>query len=370
MQENRVDDHVLKRIRAAISKYAPFAVDAPTIQPLADLLNVCGEAMRERLFIVQGDDGTEACLRPDFTFAIAREWASSEWAEGRFRYEGYAFRVPPEAGATHHPSEFLQIGFEAFGAPKDAVETDALLAKVAWRAAKIGGRDDLSVRIGDVRFFSAFLDDIGVPDIAAERLRRSFTRPSRLKAELRRSTGSRSTQTTVLSTTDVVRFWKKNDLSEVGGRTAEEISQRLAARAIENSLPRLTDWQVNLIEQYLAIRGPALQVRAQIRQLLESSLLEEGRVWKASRGWTRFVESLAQEGIDQDRVLFDASFGGPFSYYDGFVFEIVSDALGPDAAVAAGGRYDALIASLTGRSGLAAAGCMVRPYRAWNGERR
>ena len=67
-----------------------------------------------------------------------------------------------------------------------------------------------------------------------------------------------------------------------------------------------------------------------------------------------------------DSITFDAGFGGPFSYYDGFVFEIVSTQLGPDAAVAAGGRYDALAAQLLGRP-IAAAGCMVRPARAWNG---
>jgi ATP phosphoribosyltransferase regulatory subunit len=71
-------------------------------------------------------------------------------------------------------------------------------------------------------------------------------------------------------------------------------------------------------------------------------------------------------------------FGRAFGYYDGFLFEVRSAALGPDQPVAAGGRYDSLLTRLAAQSGgLRAAkaglggavGCMVRPWRAWAGGR-
>ena len=47
---------------------------ASLVNPALDrILDLAGEAMRSRLFVVSGDGGEEACLRPDFTVAIARE---------------------------------------------------------------------------------------------------------------------------------------------------------------------------------------------------------------------------------------------------------------------------------------------------------
>ncbi|MEI9891619.1 MAG: ATP phosphoribosyltransferase regulatory subunit [Caulobacteraceae bacterium] len=61
-----------------------------------------------------------------------------------------------------------------------------------------------------------------------------------------------------------------------------------------------------------------------------------------------------------------AGFGRPFGYYDGFLFAVWSEALGQDEAIAAGGRYDSLLARMGG-TGTSAVGAMVRPARAWNG---
>jgi ATP phosphoribosyltransferase regulatory subunit len=60
------------------------------------------------------------------------------------------------------------------------------------------------------------------------------------------------------------------------------------------------------------------------------------------------------------------AFGRAFGYSDSFLFEVRSAGLMADEPVAAGGRYDALLTQLSGRR-IGAVGCMVRPYRAWNG---
>ena len=63
------------------------------------------------------------------------------------------------------------------------------------------------------------------------------------------------------------------------------------------------------------------------------------------------------------------AFGRAFGYYDGFLFEVHSDALTADQPVAAGGRYDSLLQRLGGAAGAGGAvGCIVRPGRAWSGE--
>ncbi len=162
-----------------------------------------------------------------------------------------------------------------------------------------------------------------------------------------------------MDATEIERIWAAEGLEQTGGRTAREISDRLAFRALEAAEPCLTDAQAEKIERYLAISDSPLEALSRIRALGAGSAFET-----ESRWWNLLIGDLS--GIPNDQIKFDAGFGGPFSYYDGFVFEIVSAKLGPDAAVAAGGRYDALATQLLGAA-VSACGCMVRPARAWNG---
>jgi ATP phosphoribosyltransferase regulatory subunit len=75
---------------------------------------------------------------------------------------------------------------------------------------------------------------------------------------------------------------------------------------------------------------------------------------------------MAADGVPEDCMVFDAGFGRVFSYYDGFLFEVISPPVGWDAPLAAGGRYDGLLGRLSGVAA-SAVGCMVRPARAWVG---
>ena len=125
--EAPVPEAALAAIRAPLMALGAEAVDPPVIQPLRLMLDLAGEAMRARLFIVQDEGGREACLRPDFTVAAARAHLKSGRGAGRYRYEGRAFRVAPPGAGEDHPEEFLQMGAEAFG--------EAAKAHAAWEAA-------------------------------------------------------------------------------------------------------------------------------------------------------------------------------------------------------------------------------------------
>ena len=251
--EPRVPEAVLEAIRAPLLRSEPLRIDPPVIQPLDLLLDLSGEAMRERLFVVQGEGGAEACLRPDFTIPLARTFVDRNLAPGGYFYQGQAFRIPPAGAREGHPAEFLQIGLESYGGSDDGA-SDAELAALAWRSAAAGGRNDLSLRIGDVRFFKAFLADVGVAEPIAARLRRAFTRPRRLKAELARA--SRPSEVRPIPTAaEIEAEWTAHGLNPVGGRTAEEIAARLAKRGDEDALPRLTANQTARIERYLSISG-------------------------------------------------------------------------------------------------------------------
>jgi len=86
-----------------------------------------------------------------------------------------------------------------------------------------------------------------------------------------------------------------------------------------------------------------------------------GDLSATTESWTKRLKLMVGQGASEEAMTLSAAFVRPFGYYDGVYFEVRSAALGPDAPLAAGGRYDGLPARLGGSSG--AVGCMVRPDR-------
>lgn len=373
--EGAVPSRVLDTIRAPFLAAGGARLEAPIVQPLSLFLDLAGEAMRERLFIVQSPTGEEACLRPDFTILAAKAHLESGAATGRYRYEGHAFRVaPPGSGRAE---EFLQIGLEAFEAG-DAAQADASMAAIAWQAAVAGGREDLTLLLGDVGLFSALIDSLGLAPALAARIRRSFASPRRLRAEIasarseeapRSSDGGRLASLLAGLAEDeaamvLSEIWSLAGIEPVGGRSAASIAHRLAEKAASAAAPRLTPEQADAISTYLAIADaprPALEAVSRLPIAHPQALAE------AIGAWERRLAALEQLGAPSDRLRLSTAFGRALGYYDGMLFEIRSEALGAEAPVAAGGRYDSLPARLGGGTTVGAVGCVVRPGRAWVG---
>src|SRR5205085_10213242 len=100
----------LAAIRGPFEAEAATRGEPPVVQPLNLFLDMAGEAMRARLFVVQADGREEACLRPELTIPVARAHVAAGAAAGRYAYEGKAFRALPRGGEATHAEEFLQIG--------------------------------------------------------------------------------------------------------------------------------------------------------------------------------------------------------------------------------------------------------------------
>ena len=377
--EPSVPATALDAIRAPFLSMGAVQIDAPVIQPLNLLLDLAGEAMRARLFIVQGEGGAEACLRPDFTLPVALQHQQSGARTGRYVYEGKAFRVSPKG--SQRAEEFLQIGMEAFetGNPTAA---DIEIAALAWQASLAGGRADLTMRLGDVSLFSAFIGALALAEPLAARLNRAFARPRTLKAELARAqlgeaaprAGDRLASVLAgLGEAEAAmvlqELWDLAGIQPVGGRSTAEIVHRLSERAELASAPRLTAAQADLIGRFLAIDDAPQKALDAV-----ASLAREGgaSLDQALQAWQDRLSGLIADGVPQDRMSLSTAFGRAFGYYDGVLFEVTSDALGAERPVAGGGRYDALLARLGGSvdSQVGAAGCMVRPWRAFNSSER
>jgi ATP phosphoribosyltransferase regulatory subunit len=342
-------------------------------------LDLAGETLRERLFVVQtADAGPEACLRTDFTLPALTAHIASGRSSGRYFYSGHVFRVAP-AGSSR-AEEFPQIGVEVFE-PGDPAEADAEMAATAWRAAEAGGRDDLTLILGDVSLFGAVVDALDLAPPLAARLKRAFTSPRKLRADLDSAVNGSPTIAsgggrlgTLLAglpeaeaTLVLEDIWTLAGVEPVGGRSAVEIVQRLADRAALAKAPRLTPAQADLFSRFMTISGdPEGALEAVIRLVGKASKPLD----VVGQAWSRRIQALRDAGLKPGAFHLSAAFGRAFGYYDGVVFEVRSRALGDDQPVAAGGRYDSLPGKLGAHLATGAVGCMVRPGRAWVGASR
>jgi len=364
---------VMAAVRAPFVALGAMRIDVPVMQPLGLLLDLAGEAMRARLFVVQGEAGAETCLRADFTIPVVRAHIAAGAPDRRYVYEGKAFRVAPRG--SDHPEEFLQIGLEAFGGGQSP-EADAEVAGLAWRAAAAGGRQDLSMALGDVSLFSAFIDALGLAEVLSARLKRAFSHPRALRAELARARAAAvpARQGDRLSgliaglpeaeaCAVLEDLWGLAGILPVGGRSAAEIVHRLVERAGAAQAPRLSEAESDLVERFLAVADHPRRALERVGALArEGGAVIDG----ALDAWSRRLDALTAGGAPEDRLSLATGFIRAFGYYDGFLFEIRSAALGEDSPVAGGGRYDSLPTRLGGPAAAAGAvGCMVRPARAW-----
>lgn len=367
--EPRIPEAALAPIREALAAAVAERVDAPILQPLGLYLDLAGEAMRARLFVVQAEGGAEHCLRPDFTVAVARQHLERGAAAGRYAYDGRAFR----AAQGDRPEEFLQLGVELFAPPDGGVApADAEIATLAWRAAAAGGREDLTLWLGDVGLFAAFIDSLKLPQALAARLRRVAGRPRLLAAELARA-GEAPGQApggelaALLAGLPQARaaamleeVWALAGIEPVGGRGPADVAARLVRRAEAAAAPALSAAQADAVRAFMAISDTPGEGLAQVRALAGKAKALEA----ALAAWD---DRLGALDAPAGRLRFAPALGHAFDYYDGLTFEVRSQALGEDRPVASGGRYDGLLSRLGGPAQTRAVGCVVRPWRAWAG---
>jgi len=372
--ERSIPAEALDAIRAPLLTVGAAPTDAPVLQPLGLLLDLAGEAMRSRLFVVSGDGGEEAALRPDFTVAVARQHFAGGEGAGRYRYEGKAFRVAPRG--SDRAGEFLQIGIEAFEAG-DPVAADAEMAALAWAASAAGGRGDLSLVMGDVSLFAAFVDSLDLAAPLAARLKRAFAKPRQLKAELdgdvaASSDDDKSRIAALLAglpeaeaSAVLQELWSLAGIEPVGGRRPAEIARRLVEKAEAAKAGRLDAEQAAKVRAFLAVSdrpGAALNAIAALAGPNDAALKA------AVAGWRARLSGMAAQGVPLERATLAAAFGRAFGYYDGYLFEVRSAGLGDERPIAAGGRYDGLPGKLgVSTTNTGAVGFMVRPARAYAG---
>jgi ATP phosphoribosyltransferase regulatory subunit len=356
-------------ILGVFAKHAYVRAEPSVLQPADIFLDRSGEEIRRRTFAFTDPAGNELCLRPDLTIPICRMVV----AEGRkmplrLCYNGLAFRHQP--AEPERPTQFYQAGVELLGLEdRAAAEIEVLtLAVESLRAAGLG---DVTMKVGDLGLFSAFVDALAIPPQWRDRLKRHFWRAGYFEALLDRlSTSEASDAQRLLAHLGTLgdaeaRAAFDGLMDLVGGgaggaRTREEIVDRLMEQAADAAALRLDPKIAEMVAKLLAVSGPAEAALKDIRTLTKSAgvALEAPLAAMSHR-----LAALKTLGVDPARVSFAARFGRNMEYYTGFVFELWSkDEEGP-VQVAGGGRYDTLLDNLGAKRAIPAIGFSIRTER-------
>ncbi len=344
-------------------------VEPAVLQPAELFLERSGEEIRRRTFAFTDPSGRELCLRPELTIPVCRMHVEQGGKfPARLCYNGLVFRHQPSE--PDRPTQFYQAGAELLGlADRKAGDIETLsLAVESLRAA---GLSDFEVRIGDIGLFSTLISALEVPMQWRARLKRHFWRAGYFEDLVARlSRGNPSDRQKLFSHLGTLPEAEARAAFEglldiqggvvQGGRTRDEIIDRLIEQAAEAAAVRLDHRIADTLTKFLAVAGPARSAFADIRAL--SGALG-GQLDESVAALEARVAALEALNVPSDKITFTARFGRNMEYYTGFVFELWShDAEGP-VQVAGGGRYDAMLENFGAPKGTPATGFVVRTER-------
>ncbi len=263
------------------------------IPPLFEYLDILSKTLEPELVeksykFVDRSNGRVMILRPDVTPQIARMVAllmADQPKPIRLCYSANVFRYEQEHAGRER--EILQIGGELVG-PQDA-ESDAEIIALVVEILKQLGLSHFRIAIGQIGFFKALLQEMGVPE------------PEHLQVQ-----------------------------KALAGRNSARLNQILEGLGLQRR-------EVHKIVGLLELFGQE-EVFDRARQLVQFSPVSS--CLSALARLEEVYALLKRYGL-KDRILIDLSEVRGFGYYSGMVFEVFTEGVGYE--LGGGGRYDHLI---------------------------
>ena len=368
-RELRQLDAQAKASLKVFSKKKYQRVEPSILQPANVFLDRSGEDIRRRTFVLSDSNGTELCLRPDLTIPVCRVFLENRAKQpARYSYHGPAFRMPPSD--RERPEQFLQTGVECLGEPRKA-SADIEVLTLAVEGVRAAGLKKFTVQLGDVGILFTLIDALEIPLLWRARLKRHFWRPDYFQELLARLTGqgrraSRAYLTRLAqSETKDARAAAEGLLDHLGvtadkpipgGRTREEIIERVLEQAREAAAPHLDRRQAELIEEVLSVSGNARRSVVALGKIFANAGIDVKYILASTEAR---IETLEKLGFNDKQIYFAPRFGRKMEYYTGFVFELWARDKRRQIQIAGGGRYDSLLRTLGARSDIPAVGCAI-----------
>lgn len=330
------------RLLAAFADAGADWFNTGMLQPADVLLDLYGEDIRARAYVTTDPVQGERMLRPDFTVPVVQAHLASGRKAARYRYAGPVFRQ--QSDDSDRPSEYVQLGFEDFGAD-DTAAADAAVFALFHATLQPHG---LMAATGDIGLLRGAVAGLETTDLRKAALMRHLWRPRRFRALLDRFSKPLPPRNLALA----------EDAPEIGLRSRDEVSARLDRLRAEIETPPIPGGQVALITTLLAIKETSSNALSHLRDLA----VDMPNIRDAVARFAARLDAFAARGIDPGTLGFEASYGRTsMEYYDGFVFGFYAEGQPDLPPVATGGRYDALTRALGGDDAPGAVGGVIRP---------
>jgi ATP phosphoribosyltransferase regulatory subunit len=364
-------------IEATLRRYAYAAIDPPILESSAPFLNRSGEDIRRQMYIFPDPAGQEVCLRPELTIPVCRAYlrqrqssdgsARSATREARLSYFGPAFTY--ESASDGRYRQFYQAGAEFIGAPsREAADAEILAA--ALDALKTTGLKETSVEIGDVDIRNAFIDQLPVSERSKTRIRRVALRSHKDTHFISAAPAQKSADAegadefgelaSLLASVEpgkaellIKEVFALADVRHVGGRTPEEIIERLISRTAPQAEPISAELMQGVLD--------LLKIRAKPEAAFKA-IRDHFRAFKIAaveplleRCETRLAYFNAY-GQSPAALYFNVGLRRGLEYYTGFMFEVFAKNLTQIGHVCGGGRYDNLLEGLGASASIPAVG--------------
>ena len=314
-------------------------LEIPTLLESDLLLDLYGEEINSRTYILNDPIKGNLMLRPDFTVPIVLMHIKNNQDRAEYCYSGKVWRK--QDYSSLRPSEYLQVGIECFGG-KDIAKEDARVFSIIRKAVN---SIDLKIVTGDLGILRSAINGLEINTRCKKALLRQLWRPKRFLQVLEyfshnsNLVNNEKNKIIELFNSGKLLDKLKNFESIIGLRTKKDILERVSELSNDILNNQLKDIDLKLLRDLLKISCPLTQAHQKINNstysheyLKKSALLLEKR-----------LECLSELDIDVKNIDFEVSFGRTsLEYYDGFVFEMMSKKPYNSIALAQGGRYNEL----------------------------
>jgi ATP phosphoribosyltransferase regulatory subunit len=364
-------------IEVTLRRYAYAAIDPPILESSAPFLNRSGEDIRRQMYIFPDPAGQEVCLRPELTIPVCRAYlrqlqssdggVRSAAREARLSYFGPAFTY--ESASDGRYRQFYQAGAEFIGA-SSREQADAEILVAALDALKTTGLKETSVEIGDVDIRNAFIDQLPVSERSKTRIRRVALRshkdthfisaaPAQKSADAEGVDEFGELASLLASVAPgkaellIKEVFALADVRHVGGRTPEEIVERLISRTAQQVEPISAELMQGVLD--------LLKIRAKPEAAFKA-IRDHFRAFKIA-AIEPILEScetrlayFSAYGQSPAALHFNVGLRRGLEYYTGFMFEVFAKNLMQIGHVCGGGRYDNLLEGLGANASIPAVG--------------
>jgi len=294
--------HLFALFREVATRFDFREYDAPVLEPLDLYLEKSGQEIVAQLFHFTDQGGRNVALRPELTPSLARlVGAKSESLKRPIKWFhlGEHFRYErPQKGRLR---SFFQFNADILGESGPAADAELMALLVSILSECGLGREHFRIRLSDRVIWSLFLESQKTPEDKRGELLNVIDKSARRKPEATKE-------------------------------------------ALDALLPGESDAFLQAVEGLKATDT----LEAVVERLRSFSQNEGDAADCRADDWRRLIDRLESLGC-MDAIVIDLGIVRGLAYYTGFVYEAF-EITGDSRALAGGGRYDHLVAKLSGGS--------------------